>query len=89
MEDDDLLLEDDDLLIVTDEEIIYVGLTLVNYTEHMLERVGFETNEARFQQLYGSSGVTCAQLWEALQVTATAEARVQEKTQKFYKQQKK
>jgi hypothetical protein len=45
------MIEDVYLLIVTDEEIIYVGLTLVGYTEQMLERVGFETNEARFQQL--------------------------------------
>jgi hypothetical protein len=73
MDDDD----NDNLLILTGGELLDVGLDLIGYTDAMVLRASEDSNEERFQRLYGSSAFACAQLWEALQVTAIDEARIE------------
>jgi hypothetical protein len=73
MDDDD----NDNLLILAGGELLNVGLDLIGYTDAMVLRASQETNEERFQRLYGSLAFACAQLWEALQVTAIDEARIE------------
>lgn len=68
---------DESLLIVTENEILLVGLMHIGYTEKQVAGVNLETNDDRFLTHYGSSPLTCALLWEALQVTENEEALIQ------------
>jgi hypothetical protein len=96
MDDDD----NDNLLILTGGELLDVGLDLIGYTDAMVLRASEDSNEERFQRLYGSSAFACAQLWEAelrasrpeyLEFSAKVfrgHVHQEVKTQKFYAQQK-
>jgi hypothetical protein len=67
----------DDILIVTEDEIIHVGLTLVGRTAKEIRKAALKGNRRIFAGHYGSSPFTCAQIWEALQVTTIEEARIE------------
>ena len=70
-------LMEEDLLIVTEAQLIQVGLKLVGRTDKEIRKSGLKGNRRYFAGHYGSSPFTCAQIWEALQVTTIEEARIE------------
>lgn len=59
--------------------ILEWGLEWANYNEQRRSRVKWETNISRFRSHYGLEPLSCACVWEDLQTTAIAEARVERK----------
>jgi DDE superfamily endonuclease len=64
------------MLILTDDEVLSKALMLVGFNEERQARVQNKTNEARFLEHFGSMPQVYAQLWEDLQTTNVAEARI-------------
>jgi hypothetical protein len=64
------------MLVLTDDEVLARGLELVGFDEWRQSRVQKATNVKRFKDFYVSKPVVYAQLWEDLQMTNNAAARV-------------
>jgi hypothetical protein len=64
------------MLILTDDEVLCKGLDFVGFGAERRARVKKETSIDRFKSLYGSKPLVYAQLWEDLQTTNIAAARV-------------
>jgi hypothetical protein len=73
------------MLILTDDEVLAKGLAMVGYNEERQARVKRATNIDRFKDHYGSIPVVYAQLWEDLQMTNIAAARVAGSPKKLLK----
>ena len=65
--------------VLTADEILRKGLVLVGYDYRRQDKVSTVTNLGRFRAQYGSNPVVYAQIWEDLQITATPEARIDNK----------
>ena len=75
--------DDDNLiapkLILTPEEILYSGLTLVNYSVSRINRVkNRSTNTTWFKGHFRCNQDVAAAIFEDLQISATDEARLDE-----------
>jgi hypothetical protein len=64
------------MLILTDDEVLTRGLELVGFGIDRQERVKDEENVLRFTDHFGSHPRVYAQIWEDLQTTNIAAARV-------------
>jgi hypothetical protein len=64
------------MLILTDNEILAKGLEFVGFGVERQGRVKKEASIERFKSHYGSKPIVYAQLWEDLQTTNVAAARV-------------
>jgi DDE superfamily endonuclease len=64
------------MLILTDDEVLTRGLTLAGFGTHKQERVDDKANVDRFIDHFGSHPRVYAQIWEDLQTTNVAAARV-------------
>lgn len=69
-------VEEEPTLVVTPGEMLKEGLALVRYTQGRLARAGAPTNIQRFKDHYGCRPSVAAQVFEDLQVTDVAEARL-------------
>jgi len=67
---------DPDVVVFTPDEILNKGLRLVNYSPRRIRRAKRKRNIERFKGHFGSEPVVLAQIWEDLQRTDVAEARL-------------
>ena len=66
-------------IFYTPDELMTLGLRLINYTEQKLQRANLKTNQKRFKDHFGSTPYVCTLIWEDLQTTEIPEARVEKK----------
>ena len=64
------------LLIYTADEVLSFGLTLVGFDEHRQRRQQRKSNVEDFKGHFGTQPVVVAQIWEDLQTTEIAAARI-------------
>ena len=64
------------LLIFTTEEVLLQGLRLIGYKPRQLNRVRRKTLYRRFKAHFGSNPKVYAEIWEALQQTDIADAKL-------------
>jgi hypothetical protein len=76
LSDDDDNDDDIECVVYTANEIMKQGLLLVNYTRKRIRRAKMKRNIERFKGHFGSKPSVIAKIWEDLQTTQVAEARV-------------
>ncbi len=64
------------MAILTPDEVLETGLNLCGYDRGRQNKVCRATNLRRFSSHYGSLPIVYAQIWEDLQTTEIAEARI-------------
>jgi hypothetical protein len=69
-------------VIFSADEILSIGLTVMNFHRGRQENVCRETNLDRFLSHYGSNPAVYAQIWEDLQTTEIEDARIDAATAK-------
>ena len=69
-------------MIRTSLEMMARGLELAGFDERRQESVRYDENLERFKSYYGSKPIVYAHIWEDLQTTDIAEARIEAKNQK-------
>lgn len=62
--------------ILTADEMLEIGLKIVQFTALQVQRVKHAKNVSRFVTFYGSSPYICATIWESLQTTTLEDARI-------------
>lgn len=67
------------MLIVTADDMLRMGLELGGFDAKRQERVERKTNLRHFNALYGSNPIVYAEIFEDLQTTSIAKARVDSK----------
>jgi DDE superfamily endonuclease len=72
------------MLILTDDEVLARGLELVGFDEVKQAKAGEISNVLLFKEHYGSMPIVYAQLWEDLQLTDDATARVNDAKEKDF-----
>ena len=63
-------------VILTPKEILSIGLKMVHFTDARIDRASLKTNTKRFKDHFGCNQLVAAQMFEDLQVSKNAEARL-------------